>query len=147
MPSRARATSSPTANVSDVRGKPLITTAMRALMRRTVTVRIRSSWALGLPVFGHKRLEQLGRIETVQVTSLLGRGQQAEDRVPAQELLRGAVLGDLSGDHHGNAVGSASQLDRVRDQDRRASLDQAVESRSEEHTSELQSRRDLVCRL
>src|SRR5439155_21341806 len=52
-------------------------------------------------------------------------------------------------EEHGAPSGSHSGAHRCAAQrgERRASLDRPTESRSEEHTSELQSRGHLVCRL
>src|SRR5438874_6276092 len=47
----------------------------------------------------------------------------------------------------GSGAPQASPGTPARDRCARASSDQAARRRSEEHTSELQSRRDLVCRL
>src|SRR5690349_11842477 len=59
-----------------------------------------------------------------------GRGQQLERAVEAV-----GVVAERTGDHE------LVQQDAVRVEPRR------LDARSEEHTSELQSRRDLVCRL
>src|SRR5438105_11278529 len=52
---------------------------------------------------------------------------------------------DVAG--HDVERGVGPQLDRVRPGDRRDAPPSLTEPRSEEHTSELQSRVDLVCRL
>src|SRR5690349_22160829 len=59
-----------------------------------------------------------------------------------------AIAGHVAGDDEGRVVGQiVARVRLFQVVDRDAGQRGAVAARSEEHTSELQSRRDLVCRL
>src|SRR5690606_40264675 len=83
----------------------------------------------GILVAGGRALLQDGAVDRLHRLAGGEESRSREDRDPVADLLEARARKD----------GRASALDHVRDQ---RSVD-----RSEEHTSELQSRENLVCRL
>src|SRR5207249_8488188 len=71
----------------------------------------------------------------------LHRGARAQPRVAALELLHDEPVGDVA------EPGAAVALEGGAEDAQLAELGDQRDRRSEEHTSELQSRFDLVCRL
>src|SRR5204863_6646648 len=107
-------------------------------VRRVHVTRARDLFNAGEYWLAHEALETVWR-------SIISDGDAAAARV-WQGLIQAAaaLLHQQRGNSHGVATVGRGALEKLAGRQR---PDVEVETRSEEHTSELQSRRDLVCRL